>query len=84
MLFPTEKYADEYLFTDMKKRYVLEFDEEQAIESVNGADAKDRVENARKNYKPMYLITQQREDKKEPEKIDMAFDCSNCMCSVLL
>lgn len=63
----------------MRKRHVMEFDEELAIDTVNGADAKDRVEKAKKEFKPMYLITQQRADKKEAEKIDMAFDCNYCV-----
>lgn len=66
----------------MRKRHVMEFDEELAIDEVNGVDARDRVQKARENFKPMYLITQQREDEKEPEKIDMAFDCNNCMCFI--
>lgn len=64
----------------MKRRYQLEFDEELAVESVNGVDAKERIAKAKKSFRPMYLITQQRADKKESEKLDMAFDCSYCLC----
>jgi hypothetical protein len=62
----------------MEKRYETRFNEDLALESVNGSDQRERVEKARKNFKPMYYIVNQRADGKEPKKLDMSFDCNHC------
>jgi len=61
----------------MERRYETQFKDDLALESVNGSDQRERVEKARKEFKPMYYIINQRADGKQPQKLDMSFDCNH-------
>ncbi|KAI5203998.1 hypothetical protein AUEXF2481DRAFT_91798 [Aureobasidium subglaciale EXF-2481] len=58
----------------MRKHYEMEFNEEQAVKSINGKDQSERLDYARKNFKPMYLIKMY---PKDMTKLEMSFNCSN-------
>ena len=68
----------------MERRYETRFKNELALESVNGTDQRERVQNAQKDFKPMYYIINQRADGKEPQKLDMSFDCTLCQFFTVL
>lgn len=40
----------------MRKHYEMEYNEEQAVSELGGKDQSSRVQYAKKNFKPMYLI----------------------------
>lgn len=73
------KFADDITVTHcdyeyMKKNYEMYYNEEQAVSSLSGTDQSARVEHAKKNYKPMYLIKMYKQDF---SKLEMCFDCTN-------
>jgi hypothetical protein len=58
----------------MKNHYENFFDPEKAVDNLSGVDHTQRVEFAKKDFKPMYLVKCYDNDK---TKLEMCFDCSN-------
>jgi len=58
----------------MKKYYENAYNEKEAVQNLHGRDETARIETGRNEFKPMYYIRQQKED---PRKLDMCFDCTN-------
>jgi len=58
----------------MKKHYENFYNPEQAVDTLSGKDQTARVEFAKKDFKPMYLIKTYDDDR---SKLEMCFDCSN-------
>jgi len=58
----------------IKKWYTVDFDENLAVNNINGRDDSDRVQRGRTDFKPMYMI---KNVPKDPRKLEMCFDCSN-------
>ncbi|KAF9269470.1 FAD/NAD(P)-binding domain-containing protein [Marasmius fiardii PR-910] len=72
------KWSDDVTVTHcdidyMKRWYEVEFNEEQAVSNLAGRDESRRVEEATKNFEPMYYIKQTPADSR---KLEMSFDCS--------
>lgn len=79
------KFANDITITHsdadyMRKHYEMEFNEEQAVTNVNGKDQSSRLEFAKKNFKPMYLIKMY---PKDLTKLEMSFNCktSHHLCA---
>ncbi|KIW07789.1 hypothetical protein, variant [Verruconis gallopava] len=73
------KFADDITVTHndadyMKKHYETFFDDDKAVAHLSGTDHSKRVEMAKKDFRPMYLIKCYGEDR---TKLEMCFDCSN-------
>lgn len=73
------KFADDITVTHcdaeyMKKHYEIAYNDEQAVSSLSGRDESQRIDFAKKNFKPMYLIKMYPQDL---SKLEMCFDCSN-------
>ena len=58
----------------MKKHYENFYNEEQAVETLSGKDQTARLEFAKKDFKPMYMIKMYPQDM---TKLEMCFDCTN-------
>ncbi|GAB7356296.1 hypothetical protein MBLNU459_g7098t1 [Dothideomycetes sp. NU459] len=58
----------------MRKHYEMEYNDEQAVTTLGGKDQSSRVEMAKKEFKPMYLIKMY---PKDLTKLEMSFNCSN-------
>jgi predicted NAD/FAD-binding protein len=58
----------------IKKHYDVEYNPDQAVQSLSGVDQKSRVEFAEKQFSPMYLVKTQDQDR---SKLDLCFDCTN-------
>jgi hypothetical protein len=58
----------------MKRHYENYFNEEQAVDKLDGVDQTARVEFAKKSFKPMYMIKMYPQDL---TKLEMCFDCTN-------
>ncbi|KAF2421798.1 FAD/NAD(P)-binding domain-containing protein [Tothia fuscella] len=73
------KFADDITVTHcdtayMKKHYEVAYNPEQAVSSLSGVDQSSRIEEAKNNFNPMYLIKTYPTDR---SKLEMCFDCSN-------
>jgi hypothetical protein len=58
----------------IKKHYEVEYNPTQAVSSLSGISQQSRIDFAEKDFKPMYLVKTQEEDR---TKMDLCFDCSN-------
>ncbi|KAF2103939.1 FAD/NAD(P)-binding domain-containing protein [Rhizodiscina lignyota] len=58
----------------MRKHYEIGYNEEQAVSSLSGVDQSSRIDYAKKNFRPMYLIKPYQSDL---SKLEMCFDCTN-------
>ena len=73
------KFADDVTVTHfdrnyMEKYYTNHYDSLQAVENLNGRDERGRCTFGKNNFGPMYYI---KEYQSNPDKLEMAFDCSN-------
>lgn len=55
----------------MRKHYEMVYNDEQAVSTLGGVDQTSRVEMAKKEFKPMYLIKMYQEDL---TKLEMSFN----------
>lgn len=55
----------------MRKHYEMLYNEEQAVAELNGVDQTSRLEMAKKEFKPMYLIKMYQQDL---TKLEMSFN----------
>lgn len=55
----------------MRKHYEMLYNEEQAVSELNGEDQTSRLEMAKKEFKPMYLIKMYQQDL---TKLEMSFN----------
>ncbi|KAF1811031.1 FAD/NAD(P)-binding domain-containing protein [Eremomyces bilateralis CBS 781.70] len=73
------KFADDITVTHydteyMKRHYENFFNPEQAVDNLSGINQMQRVEMAKRSFKPMYMIKMY---PKDPNKLEMCFDCTN-------
>lgn len=73
------KFSDDITVTHndaeyMKKHYENFYNEEQAVETLSHIDQTNRLEMAKKSFKPMYYIKEYPSDR---SKLEMCFDCTN-------
>jgi len=55
----------------MRKHYEMMYNDEQAVPDLNGADQSPRLQMAKKEFKPMYLIKMYQQDL---SKLEMSFN----------
>ncbi|EIN12852.1 FAD/NAD(P)-binding domain-containing protein [Punctularia strigosozonata HHB-11173 SS5] len=72
------KWSDDVTVTHndvsyMEKWYTPHFDPEFAVAHLHGRDDTQRIEKAKKDFRPMYFIKEIPDD---PRKLEMCFDCS--------
>lgn len=70
------KFANDITITHsdanyMRKHYEMLYNEEQAVPDLNGADQSPRLQMAKKEFKPMYLIKMYQQDL---SKLEMSFN----------
>ena len=58
----------------MKRHYENFYNAEQAVTTIGGRDDTQRIEYAKQNYSPMYMIKMYDQDL---SKLEMCFDCTN-------
>ena len=58
----------------MRRHYEVEYNADQAVSSLSGADQAQRLDYAKKSFQPMYLIKTYPTDR---SKLEMCFDCTN-------
>lgn len=73
------KFANDITITHtdsdyMRKHYENFYNEEQAVDNLSGKDQTTRLEMAKHEYKPMYMIKMY---PKDLTKLEMCFDCTN-------
>lgn len=73
------KFADDITVTHwdsdyMKRHYENFFNSEQAVTHLSGIPQSERLEFAKDNFKPMYMIKMYPQDR---TKLEMCFDCTN-------
>jgi predicted NAD/FAD-binding protein len=73
------KFADDITVTHcdteyMKRHYENFYNQSQAVSSLSGTDHSKRLEYAKDNFKPMYMIKMYPQDF---TKLEMCFDCTN-------